>query len=153
MRVPGQKRRIDLYIMQGEFQPLLEMLHTHIGQMGIPQKQCIPWRYGMPTARRMRQEVPGVRKLAEVGDVLASVPFNDVNYSLNNGVLCVDSEVPGRDQTAWKNEGGSRQIHFGVFKCVWRKAPPNKSSSVKIYIPSSYVLHRFVEPIQENWVN
>jgi len=114
MRIPGQKDRADIYILQKNFQPLLPLLHENINLLCVNHNAHRKWRYGAPVNRSTRQGVPKLVKLAEINQLLVIAPFEEKEMRIVNGVGFIDSEVPGMDQSKWKREGSSRQIHIGI---------------------------------------
>ena len=114
MRVAGQKNRVDIYLLQDLFRPLLDVLSEQLDQMQIRYNPRRPFRYGQPMQREGRQGVPRNIKIAELNGINATASFKDHQISTRGATAIIDSEVPGRDQTRWQREGASRQIHIGV---------------------------------------
>lgn len=152
MRVPGQKLRLDLYIFQDLFEPILPILNDELKALGINQNPPTTWFYGNPVPRENRQGVPRLVKLAEISNTSFKAPFSNQDLILYDAVTVVDSEIPGDDQTRWRREGGSRQIHFGIFNGKKKVRDPENINSVRIVIPINQLLHDFIRPIQQNWV-
>ena len=155
MRIPGQKERIDIYILQESFKPLLDLLEEEIKILPIIHEPKRNWRFGKPSSRFNRQGVPNLQKLAEVCNVSALIPFQNEAFNLNSAFAVVDSEVPSSEQTKWQREGGSRQIHIGIFMGYWKSISiesTNNSDEVRITIPTSELKYNFLDSIKNNWV-
>jgi len=153
MRISGQKKRLDLYIFQDIFYPLLDILKEVIMSYGIDFTQAFEWKFGKPKARGGRQGVPRLTKLTEVQNVHSKAPFFNETLIFRNATAVMDSEVPGKDQTKWGREGGSRQIHFGIFNASTEAKSDPEPGPVQIAIPTRHLLNNFIEPIISNWID
>lgn len=153
MRRAGQKKRIDIYIMQNDFAPILPILKDEVHSRKITGAPSNKWKYGMPTARDGRQGVPMLVKLAETIDVECCAPIGKSDVSLIKATAIVDSEVPGDQQSKWKREGGSRQIHFGIFNGIWSaKERQSTEDRVVVKFPLRHVENDLVSSIEKYWV-
>ena len=153
MRKKNQKNRGDIYILQKQFKPLLPHLKDVIRKLEIESNREKSWRFGSPQARRDRQVVPKLIKLAEVSGVSLIAPFNDHVFQIKNAYLIVDSEIPGRNQTKWRLEGGERQIHLGVFGSDFFLKKEKIPREVIINIPLEELENNFLKHIQKNWID
>lgn len=151
MRKDGQRNRLDIYIEQDVFIPILKIIKTTLApESSLPQTK---WRYSAPIARDQRQGVPNLIKLAELQECISAiVSYSSKSVQFTKASMVIDSEVPGQNQTKWLKEGGGRQIHLGVFSATWedRKNQNEAFTDVYIHIPKKYLLHNFVIPIEEN---
>lgn len=153
MRVPGQKNRIDIYVLQDQFYPLLAILRERLDKTAAQHAPQRAWRYGMPMPRPGRQTVPNLRKLAELAGVGAVAPFGRQLAIVRGATAVIDSEVPGEQQTKWQREGASRQIHIGVFGGRRSTTQTNtEQPEVRVYIPITEIKYNLVESVTEHWV-
>lgn len=154
MRIAGQKNRADIYILQEEFKPFLEILEQLIEKVGMEsQARARTWRYGSPFSRNGRQGVPRLKKLAELWGIHFLAPFPKRLFEFKEACLVVDSEIPGRDQSKWDSEGGSRQIHFGIFGGEISNKNGEMPEVVIVNIPLNELNNNFINPIKLNWID
>jgi len=154
MRFAGQKNRIDLYILPENFYPLLDKLKKHLARISIQHAPLKSWRFSKPIPREGRQGVPSLVKLAEIINVSALVPIIPQMVKVGGATALIDSEVPGEQQAKWKREGGTRQVHIGIFGGVWtREARVNPEKEVVVFIPLSEVKNNFIDSIEKFWVS
>lgn len=154
MRKPGQKKRIDVYILQEVFAPILPLIKAEMATRQIVVADRNKWKYGAPIARDGRQSVPKLVKLAETKDVEGVVPIGDRILNTHGAVAVVDSEIPSAQQSKWKREGGARQIHFGIFGGSWEsRSGGQHDKRVVLKFPLSYVGNDLISAIEENWVS
>lgn len=153
MRLEKQKNRGDIYILQNQFEPLLQCLEILLKKLNIDSDPEKEWRFGSPQAREGRQGVPKLVKLSEVSEVSLVAPFDGHIFRINNGYLVADSEIPGTDQKKWFSEGSERQIHLGIFGYNCALTEEKMTHEVKVKFPLRKLENNFLKPIQTNWVN
>jgi hypothetical protein len=137
MREADQKKRADLYIMAEKGKMISESIERPIGdQLFDDSKQSvIDISFGKPIARFGRQSVPKVECLYQYTFHLLEAPFSNGLLTYLNGKGALDLERPGTDQTKWKKEGSSIQLHFSFFhpKNLNRYAP-TQDKTFYVYI-------------------
>lgn len=156
MRRENQKERVDIYILQDRFAEFLSIAERQLDQLTVRMADRRPWRYGKPIARDQRQGVPNLVKLAELPRVKTYVPFTRETVTVDGASMVVDSEIPGRFQTKWQREGGSRQIHLGVFNGKWNRSVNGngdpRGEAVMLSVPATELKNNFFAAIRDNWV-
>lgn len=154
MRISGQKKRVDIYIIQYVFKPLLEILKNNLVKKNVKAMPQMKWRYGNPVARNGRQGVPSLTKLAEIISIDGAFPIGNKFITFSNATAVIDSEIPGDQQSKWKREGGSRQIHIGIFGGTWNSVNRDKQKEIVIVkIPLKHIENNFIKTIESNWIN
>jgi hypothetical protein len=138
MRVPGQHPRADLYILAEHGKRISESIERPIDIQPLNEiKQSeINVSFGNPIARFGRQSVPKVECLYKYTFQLMEAPFSNGLLKYGSGKGALDLERPGEDQTKWKNEGGSIQLHFSFFHPIYTaRQAPSKNMTFYAYIP------------------
>ena len=153
MRILGQKKRIDIYILQSVFKPFLRVLKNSLAKINIKAKPMTNWKYGNPIARNGRQNVPSLTKLAEVASIAGEFPIGNKLITFSNATAIIDSEIPGEQQSKWRREGGIRQIHFGIFSGAWNYADYDIGKKIVfVKLPAINLENDFLGSIKNNWI-
>lgn len=154
MRRANQKNRVDIYILQDQFRPIIDIIPKSLDAMSVRHNPKRPFRYGQPLAREARQGVPELVKLAELTGIGVDALFDEQQVIVNRASAFIDSETPGSHQSKWQREGGSRQIHIGIFGGEWtRLDPTGEVKVVRVFIPVQELKYNLIEPALNNWVN
>jgi len=117
MRIPGQHPRADLYILAENAKKIVESLKKPIKDplFNVEKKSFTNVSFGFPKARNGRQSVPTVECLYQYNFHSIIVPFSSGLLIFKDGKGSLDIERPGADQSKWKAEGSSTQLHLSFF--------------------------------------
>lgn len=138
MRMRGQRPRADLYILAEHGKRISKSIEKPIGNIIFDddKQQVDDISFGHPVARFGRQSVPDVSCLCQYIFYQMEAPFSNGLLRYLNGKGALDLEKPGCDQTKWKKEGGSTQLHFSFFhpEEIERQTPA-QDTTFYVYVP------------------